>query len=246
MLEYYRLWLRTAIRRNLLEFTDLWSGLVAAAIGIVCHFFPQTEAVAQNLSWQIPVWAFGLIVVMRIFVAPYEIWKNQKGDLKILQEKILSDKPNISMSVEQTITGSFPDGAISCFLNMTLRNTGMPSSIEKWRASVFHKGQIQICKLNGAQEDVVLTFSDAPNLIIKPKDFIYDKCVPPLLTGSIVRGWVWLRIEGLETAKFESADCLTIIECENVHGDKLSCTYKANDKSGSLKYYPDGTGGLRS
>jgi len=49
---------------------DLWTGAVGAVFGVIDHYWP-TAHLMEALGWQIAIWAFGAVLVVRLFMAPF-------------------------------------------------------------------------------------------------------------------------------------------------------------------------------
>jgi hypothetical protein len=77
MLGFYWLWLKTAFKHSFGPI-DLWSGMAAAAVGLVTHFWPSEAEAMTSLTWQIPLWVLCFVMTARLLVAPYWIWKAQQ------------------------------------------------------------------------------------------------------------------------------------------------------------------------
>ena len=86
MRAYYLLWLKTAFTHSLGKL-DLWTGLIVVALGIFGHYWPQTQLMT-TYGWQIPIWALAGIMLMRLFLAPYWIARDQKKVSKCLQDQL--------------------------------------------------------------------------------------------------------------------------------------------------------------
>lgn len=79
MWKFYWRWLKTAVRHSLGPI-DLWTGIIASILAVAAHFLPGGEAVVFALAWQVPLWAFGLVIVVRLLLAPYWMWLDDETD----------------------------------------------------------------------------------------------------------------------------------------------------------------------
>lgn len=79
MLHYYFLWLKTIFTR-LPGIVDLWSGIIGAILTITSQYISNNSSLAQYFPW-IPVWVLAAVFVIRLILAPYWIWKEQKKNI---------------------------------------------------------------------------------------------------------------------------------------------------------------------
>ncbi|MEO8669602.1 MAG: hypothetical protein ABI399_13865, partial [Bauldia sp.] len=87
--EFYRRWIAAAFSHAIGPI-DLWSGLIAALLTVVGHFLPAVAPLMTDLLWQTPLWAAAAVVVARLLVAPYWIWKAQEQAILDLKTEVAS------------------------------------------------------------------------------------------------------------------------------------------------------------
>ncbi len=80
---YCGLWFRRAFTESL-GAVDLWTGLVSAALGLADHYLPRLQ-IMNSLGWEIPLWVLAGVLLVRLLVAPYWIWKEQQDELARLR-----------------------------------------------------------------------------------------------------------------------------------------------------------------
>jgi hypothetical protein len=73
------------VRRDALGLTDLVGSLSASVLGVAAHFVPWAKSMLEALAWQIPLWALGGVLVSRLVVAPYRIWKEDQAEIARLK-----------------------------------------------------------------------------------------------------------------------------------------------------------------
>lgn len=83
---YYRKLLYTALKHTIGPI-DLLAGVAGAILGIADHYLPERQ-IMVSLGWQIPIWSFVLIVVVRLIAAPY--WMAQEEAEKL--SKFITDE----------------------------------------------------------------------------------------------------------------------------------------------------------
>ncbi len=107
--DYVRLWARTAFSHAIGPI-DLWSGVGGALLTAIGHLFPRLEGTVNSLLWQVPLWAAGAIVVVRLCASPYWIWRDQRQEIVGLQQRLsprlaITFDPKNSLCVHETFYG---------------------------------------------------------------------------------------------------------------------------------------------
>lgn len=122
MCGFYWLWLKTAFRRSVGPI-DLWSGLAGVILNGVGHYVPWVEQAMGNLSWQIPLWAAAAIVVVRLLMAPYWIWRDQKQRLDDLEAR-LTPRLSLTFAPERPFfeEGPLNDGSYGTWVRVRVGN----------------------------------------------------------------------------------------------------------------------------
>jgi hypothetical protein len=95
MWQFYRKWLLTALSHTP-GVADLWSSMTGAILGVVVHIVPEAQPVVIDLAWQIPVWTFLMVFLVRLISAPYWIFSQQETALQSAESllaKIREDRP---------------------------------------------------------------------------------------------------------------------------------------------------------
>lgn len=101
--EYYWQWLRVAFRRTI-GMGDGVGFLAGIIIPIILRFIPNWKPVMSELLWQIPLGVFGGIVLIRLSLAPYWIYKEKVAEVNRLSALI----DNQGSALEGTATDSSP------------------------------------------------------------------------------------------------------------------------------------------
>ena len=130
MRSFYWRWLKTSFRHSLGPI-DLWTGLAASILGVAAHFLPDGEAAITALAWQVPLWALGLVMLVRLILAPYWMWKEDQAsraidspawvfpdwlirDLFYALEPNVLDEPNW-LAVGQVVRDNLALGRLKCW-----------------------------------------------------------------------------------------------------------------------------------
>lgn len=127
-------WFSTACSQSL-GTADLWSSVIGAALAIIVHFFPKSEAAVSALAWQVPLWVLAGVIFMRFMLAPYWIWKDQNANFKAVEDNLraLQEtlKPKLSCSFDENEEGcveetppSVPSDQRTKWYRITVRNLG--------------------------------------------------------------------------------------------------------------------------
>jgi hypothetical protein len=91
MRQFYWKWLKTALSHSL-GIADLCSSTAGAICGVLVHYVPESQSLVTNLTWQIPLWTLGAIVVVRMLLAPYWMFSALKHVEDTLA-RISEDRP---------------------------------------------------------------------------------------------------------------------------------------------------------
>ncbi len=89
MLRFYILWIKKAFTKSF-GIADLLSGFAAAGVAAWVHYYPETSKLMDTFSWQIPLWACAAVVAIRLLLAPYWIWCEERS--KCEEEKKRNEK----------------------------------------------------------------------------------------------------------------------------------------------------------
>lgn len=65
---------------------------MGAILAIICHFLPNGEQIINRLAWQIPIWALASVMLVRLAMAPYWIWKKDQQEINELQKTLGTPK----------------------------------------------------------------------------------------------------------------------------------------------------------
>ena len=132
---FYWRWLKTAIWHGFGP-ADLWSGLAGALVGIIDHYWPDLQLLT-HYGWQIPIWAFASVVLVRLIAAPYWMWLD---DQKISPSKVDIER-------RKSLTSLRSDG-------VKLRNKGarLGADLPKWLDEVDQWRVDAIAAINTIEE----------------------------------------------------------------------------------------------
>jgi hypothetical protein len=97
MRTYYLRLIKTAFSRSLGQI-DLWTGAFASILGLVDHYLPQAN-IMTSYAWMIPVWALALVMLVRLLLAPYWMWKGDRAESDAQAQEIADLKGRLEPSV---------------------------------------------------------------------------------------------------------------------------------------------------
>jgi len=72
---------------------DAITGIVGAAAGVIIHFVPRLEAVVSRSLWAIPIIALVCVLVFRLVMSPYWVYRKHKS---VLVDHITRAEQNIT------------------------------------------------------------------------------------------------------------------------------------------------------
>jgi hypothetical protein len=125
---YFRIILRRAFTQSLGPI-DLWTGLLAAAIGVLDHYLPQAQLMT-GYGWQIPIWVLLSVIAMRLLLAPYWIYLEQSGKLTSLEQAL---RPRLKCSFDMNDPGCVRRNAT---LATQFRTDSQPNIVQQVQRSV--------------------------------------------------------------------------------------------------------------
>jgi hypothetical protein len=64
---------------------DGYAGLFGTVVGIAQHYRPELSSMTEGWFWQVPLWTFGAVLIVRFLAAPFEIWKEDQRKLAQLK-----------------------------------------------------------------------------------------------------------------------------------------------------------------
>jgi hypothetical protein len=100
MRKYFGRWVWRAISGSL-GLADLLASIIASAIAIAIHFWPNAQPAVNSLIWQVPVWALVITMLARLIMAP--AWLAKEDAVKIAQlEAKLSDRADLEVKFDST------------------------------------------------------------------------------------------------------------------------------------------------
>src|SRR5258707_563955 len=91
--QFFFAWMRRAFTQSLGPI-DLWAGLLAAALGVIDHYWPAGQLMS-SLGWQVPVFALAAVMVVRLLLAPY--WMAKDDAAKIARLEARNSVPDIKI-----------------------------------------------------------------------------------------------------------------------------------------------------
>ena len=230
-----------------------WGDGIASVAGsiatVITHYLDQKTATSVTVwAWEIPVWGMAAAMALRIVVAPFEMWREQKtkgADTETKLQSALALKPQIELTIDSVIWGGHVSGydrrsTTTMILNVTLRNTGAkPSAVLNWGVKVVgeHIGEhVASIIISPVPIDLIhnshkIIFSPGNSMIVKG-----DKAIG---LGEITRGYLMAQV-ALPSDLVESAPMTVTITYEDVLGvagsEKKDLIWI---KGEALQYLPD-------
>lgn len=202
----------------------------------------------NNLAWQIPLCVLAFLFVARLIAAPYLIWQKDQRTISDLENRLTNRNPYISASIEQLTSPQLISAEMSYFLNVTIRNTGAPSSVaDDWQVSIFSNGITHMGNIRHVQNVRIGYGDNTKAMVLNASDMIYDKAIYPIPSGGFIRGWISAVFTDLSQSDLDNPALEITLSFQDIHGNKHSAkrTPKQESVLNSPVYHPDGTGGFR-
>ena len=132
-LAYSLLVLRTAWRHSFHAAHSVILALIIAA-GLLTRFVPRVEVMVDLHGWQVATAVLGGIIAVRILLAPYWIWKEDRTQEDILRATI--DSAGL-LHLEILKIVFDPNGPKEIYVDFCLSNPGEPTIIKDWRLTAI-------------------------------------------------------------------------------------------------------------
>lgn len=149
-------------------------------------------------------------------------------ELKRLRSDIISTIPKLFGTIDSVHTAV--KDCLNIIICVSIKNEGGPSIADHWEAFFVSsagsflgkKLRIQDLKLNHNDHSITLNENHA----------IYEKAISPIPTGGLVRGWLWVKFEGVKELPIDGDKI--VIKFKDVRGKEYTCDL-------TLKHLPEQT-----
>jgi hypothetical protein len=256
---FYRSWLVTAL-------TPAWAaaGTISALIGFAALYFAQRQPAwgptINDLGWQIPLATFGIILVARLAIAPYEIFRRRVEGFGVTEEELrdqikasqiavaqleqtLEDqRPQLRIQINQIIVGNLREfGRIGIVVVVTVRNTGSDSIADHWAFRITPNGGFpRECDI---QHVMGRTKFKTDVGVFSTDQAIYDQTAKPIPRGGLARGFLLtIDTEGMTREQIEADGTKLEVSCLDVTGRRVEAEHVRSEqdypKSTILRHLP--------
>lgn len=124
MIDFYIRWIKTTFRHSI-GLIDLWTGLGAAMLGLADHYLPHAQLMT-NYGWKIFIWALAAVIIVRLILAPYWIFDEDRKQISALK-KLIDDKEEEKQRKIEALWALRKDG-------VKLRNAQIiESEVDSWK-----------------------------------------------------------------------------------------------------------------
>lgn len=261
----WRYWKTAAIRAARDAFQVLW-GLsreaILLAVLIAATYLSlvyitrggedaKSELIDQMLTWASPFIWFPLFYLWHLIKAPAvlaaENQATSEDTIHSLQNQLnvaLAKTPRLQGIVEQSMCGVDPEAqCMSFFLNMTIRNVGIPTAILTWAATCTVRGRNVQCRPFAFPGTVTFQSGRGP-ISLSKNDQIIEKAINPVPTGGFVRGWYCVDLLGISSEEARDPSLHIEVKFQDTFGEWNSAHYEHSGPARDHpKYYADGSGG---
>lgn len=167
----------------------------------VIHFFDGDggwRAIA-NASITLIIYtmaAWGVIFAFRfLFISPYKLWREEGLKNEAENKEKSANQTNFKAQIESVIVGNQSDDPIKMgmFINISIKNSGVPSIADYWEVWLIHKDNRQECVKAYIPPSTTLNFNDMA-IEISNHDAIYEKAFTPVPTGGKISGWLYVLV----------------------------------------------------
>jgi hypothetical protein len=100
-LTYLSLIFRTAWRHSFHAAHSVILVLIILA-GLVTYFVPRAEVMVDPHGWRVAIAVLGAIISVRLLLAPYWIWRDDKSRLSILNDRLVNEARDAARRTERT------------------------------------------------------------------------------------------------------------------------------------------------
>jgi hypothetical protein len=170
MWQFYWNWFTSAFS-GAWAISQVLAGVITLIMGILVWKYPNWEASAKNLLWMIPLGIFLVLLVIRLAIAPFNIYQKQQMDLRSIEKKLQETEKNLEDARKQ-ISLSITEIIASLYIknrDIPLASLGMINPIIHDKVfdhcriigpaviAAPHDGEIGFCTFQGDINSVFIT-----------------------------------------------------------------------------------------
>lgn len=202
------------VTRGAFELTD-WGQMQLAAFG--------------GYKWAVIVVA--CVVVTRLIMAPYWMWKEERKRADDADKKLADaldskkvDAPELSIKIEQVVLGRVEKTA-QLVVQISIRNSGKMASIaEAFNADITLPDGETLTGVPAVLWDEMPLYGSSGKVIatVYPQDAIYEKANSPIVPGGIAIGWARFAFDR-EEIKMEGS--VARVSCRDILGKELCASF---------------------
>ncbi len=241
ILAYYGRLFATAFRPSW-TITDALSTIIGLVVPLVGKFYPARELAMKDWTWQIPVAALFSVVLLRILLAPYLMFRKQDeeandttGQLRKeldeeRQKNTFQNAPLLKGRIENLVYGdSTTDGEVFVFVLFSVLNGGSPSIAEGFRLNIKSR-ELDITNAPVFIPEPINLWKNGEKIgIFTPEDSLFEKIARPIERGGFVKGWMPFIFWGITSAQINSPDTTLSISFADITGQLHTVVRKSDD-----------------
>ncbi len=115
--KFYRRWLWRTIASAPSK-ADGLASLAGTGIASAKHYDPRVQTMTEDWLWQLPIWAFGAVLVVRFLAAPYSLFREGGGideQLRVSRERAFHASRYVEALAGEASQGRTPPFDASAF-----------------------------------------------------------------------------------------------------------------------------------
>lgn len=224
--------------------TDRIASVLGLFIPPIALLLGIAEADANHWIWEIPIVGFFTALVLRAFIAPYALYKeNEKKTEEIaahraeLQRQLDDRKPNLIGSIEDFIAGEH-NGASFILATITVGNSGGPSIAQNWSMQFqCDLAEPLVGKIEWIPDKLQL-FDDYPPSaillsvesqsqpvkVIRSSEAIYNVAMTPIPRGGKILGYLWAMFPGISKSTIMSNGNKITVIFSDIFNSVVQCS----------------------
>ena len=144
--------------------------------------------------------------------------------------------------VDSWITGTNPEvpNATAILLVVSIRNLGIPTTVEKWSLSVaLGGGETRKANIIFVPENITLEKGPGEVWVWSGKDALYNKTVQePIPTGGMVRGLLLFSLPNVRQENLMRPGNQLTLTYSDVQGKSYTVSHGISGIEGGMMYYP--------
>ena len=244
-------WLVLVLKTAFSELLDIAQTIIfLLIIGAGLFTYLSGVKMAHDLGgWAVAAIVLGTIVCLRLILAPYWLWQEDRQKISALSQSIAdlnAQGPKFDVHIEDVAWGgqsTNPEyqNVVIAVATVTIKNLGrMPSVATGWNLTALRDGKTYQARLIAAQGPITMSMPRRADgkiisAVYPPEEFIVRKTSAPIQIGALVQGYIFGTFSDLDSTR---TDLKLIVTCVDVLGKSYEASQNLVGRYDEPTYLP--------